>query len=92
MRRFFLKSIPENNTFELPEEESKHMIRVLRMNVGETCILLDGKGQIVEVQINDAHPKRCGVSVLSREQKTLLKIATAWSGWLKKLWKLAQQN
>lgn len=70
MRRFFLKSIPENNTFELPEEESKHMIRVLRMHVGDTCVLLDGKGQLVEVLINDAHPKRCGVSVLSREQKT----------------------
>jgi 16S rRNA (uracil1498-N3)-methyltransferase len=70
MRRFFLKHIPENQSFELPEEESKHMIRVLRMNVGDTCVLLDGKGQLVEVEINDAHPKRCGVTVLSREQKT----------------------
>ncbi len=70
MRRFFLKHIPENQSFELPEEESKHMIRVLRMNVGDTCVLLDGKGQLVDVQINDAHPKRCGVTVLSREQKT----------------------
>lgn len=69
MRRFFLASIPTTPNFELPEEESKHIVRVLRMQEGEAFLLLDGKGLLLTVKIVAAHPKRCGVEVVSREQK-----------------------
>lgn len=69
MRRFFLTTIPNQPVFELPEEESKHMIRVLRMQTGDQSLLLDGKGALVTVEITDPHPKRCEVKVVHREQK-----------------------
>lgn len=70
MRRFFIPSIPSTSEFDLPEEESKHMIRVLRMQIGEVCLLLDGKGALVEVSILTDHPKKCRVVVLNRKQLT----------------------
>jgi 16S rRNA (uracil1498-N3)-methyltransferase len=69
MRRFFLATIPNQPVFELPEEESKHMVRVLRMQVGDQSLLLDGKGLLVTVEICNPHPKRCEVKVLHREEK-----------------------
>jgi len=45
------------------EDESKHAIRVLRMNLGETIYLIDGKGNFFEAVISDAHPKRCKILV-----------------------------
>jgi 16S rRNA (uracil1498-N3)-methyltransferase len=68
MRRFFIPTIPDTPTFDLPEEESKHMIRVLRMQVNEPCLLLNGKGALVEVVIENDHPKKCGVRVVKRTQ------------------------
>ena len=29
---------------ELPEEEAKHALKVLRLNVGDNIVLIDGKG------------------------------------------------
>ena len=71
MRRFFLATIPDTLTFQLPEEESKHIVRVLRMQEQDEMLLLDGKGVIVKAVITDPHPKRCAVNVLSREHKQL---------------------
>ncbi len=69
MRRFFLLQIPDSQTFHLPEEESKHIVRVLRSEVGDRFLLLDGKGLIVTAEITDAHPKKCQVKVVSKETK-----------------------
>lgn len=69
MRRFFLPEIPEQAVFQLPEDESKHMVRVLRMEQDDELLLLNGKGLIVTAKITDPHPKRCEVQVLNREQK-----------------------
>jgi 16S rRNA (uracil1498-N3)-methyltransferase len=67
MRRFFLLQIPGSDTFHLPEEESKHIVRVLRSENGDQFLLLDGKGLIVTAEIVDAHPKKCLVKVVSKE-------------------------
>ncbi|HLP53780.1 MAG TPA: RsmE family RNA methyltransferase [Fluviicola sp.] len=69
MRRFFLSAIPETTRFHLPEEESKHIVRVLRMTVGEELLLLDGKGKLLTARIMEDHPKRCLVESVSVEQK-----------------------
>lgn len=69
MRRFFLLHIPDSETFHLPEEESKHVIRVLRYEQGDQFLLLDGKGLIVTAEVVDAHPKKCLVKVVSKELK-----------------------
>ena len=69
MRRFFLADIPQTERFQLPEEESKHIVRVLRMEEGATFLLLNGKGLLMTVQITEAHPKRCLVEVVEKVEK-----------------------
>ena len=54
-----------SNTFELDEKESKHSVRVLRLGPGDRIILVDGKGGWYEAVIEEAHPKRCHLKILS---------------------------
>lgn len=42
----------------LSEEESKHCVRVLRLQVGDGVQLIDGKGGLYSAEIHEAHPKR----------------------------------
>ncbi len=45
------------------EDESKHAIRVLRLNVGDAVHLVDGKGNLFEGVIEDPKPKKCKVLI-----------------------------
>lgn len=63
MRNFYLQHIPESSSFDMPEEESKHIIRVLRMKAGDQFILLNGVDKVLVVEIIEEHPKRCKVEV-----------------------------
>ncbi|MGN5955225.1 16S rRNA (uracil(1498)-N(3))-methyltransferase [Sphingobacterium lactis] len=66
MHLFFTPDIQaEQKQYQLSEEESKHAVRVLRMNVGDKVQLIDGRGGWYEAEINDAHPKRTQLAVLS---------------------------
>lgn len=49
--------------YTFTEDESKHAIRVLRLNLGEEVHLVDGKGNLYEAVIAETHPKRCKVLV-----------------------------
>lgn len=64
MRRFYLAEIPTTDLFDLPEEESKHIVRVLRMIEGEEFILQNGIDRLLKVSITLAHPKRCKVKLM----------------------------
>jgi len=66
MRRFYLAEIPTTDVFELPEEESKHIVRVLRMEEGEEFILQNGVDRLLKVSITLAHPKRCKVKLVEQ--------------------------
>lgn len=48
----------------LPEEASKHVVQVLRMENGEQVLLTDGLGNLLTAEITDAHKKRCSVRVV----------------------------
>ncbi|MFA6262184.1 MAG: RsmE family RNA methyltransferase [Bacteroidia bacterium] len=50
----------------LDEEESKHCIKVLRLREGDIIQLIDGKGQVADARIEDAHPKKCRLQITSR--------------------------
>ncbi|XOV67235.1 MAG: 16S rRNA (uracil(1498)-N(3))-methyltransferase [Fluviicola sp.] len=66
MRLFYDGNIAPNATsIQLTEEESKHMVRVLRYQVGDTVGMLNGKGHLFTCQIADAHPKRCMLNVIN---------------------------
>lgn len=49
---------------EMPEEESNHAVKVLRLTEGDEVVLIDGQGTFHKAQISRAHHKRCGVQIL----------------------------
>ncbi len=57
---------PEINSalYTLSEEESKHCIKVLRLQKDDVIYLVDGKGGFFKTRIVDEHPKRCTVEVV----------------------------
>jgi 16S rRNA (uracil1498-N3)-methyltransferase len=55
------------NTYTLDETESKHCIRVLRLEKGNEITLVDGRGGFFTAQIADPNPKRCVINVVRLE-------------------------
>lgn len=51
----------------LPEEESKHCVRVLRMSAGETIRITDGRGNLHTCRITQNDPRGCEAEVLHTE-------------------------
>lgn len=49
---------------EMPEEESNHAVKVLRLAEGDEVVLIDGKGTFHKALISRAHHKRCGVQIV----------------------------
>ncbi|GAB3309257.1 16S rRNA (uracil(1498)-N(3))-methyltransferase [Hymenobacter humi] len=54
-------------THTLPEDESKHAVRVLRLGVGDAVELLDGRGGRYAAAVADANPKRCQLRITHHE-------------------------
>ncbi len=65
MQLFFVENI-ESDLYTLPEDESKHCVRVLRKAEGDYIHLTDGCGTMAKARIVDAHPKRCQVEIEER--------------------------
>ena len=49
--------------------ESKHMIKVLRLNQGDRVQVVDGKGGFYEAEIINANPKKCVLSVIHTQRE-----------------------
>ena len=49
---------------ELPEEESHHCVKVLRLSEGAEILLADGVGTFYKAVISLAHPKHCAVEII----------------------------
>lgn len=58
MQVFFAPGIT-GNTWELDENESRHIIKVLRMKKGTPVKLIDGKGNLYEGIIEEPDIKKC---------------------------------
>jgi len=58
---------PTHSTYLLAEDESKHAVRVLRLGLGDTVALLDGRGGRYKAAVADANPKRCQLRVIHHE-------------------------
>lgn len=56
------------STGVLPETESGHCCRVLRMKEGDNIYVSDGKGHRYECTILDAHPKHTALEILTMEE------------------------
>ena len=51
-------------TYTLDETESKHCVRVLRLEKDDEITLVDGRGGFFTAEIADPNPKRCAVNVV----------------------------
>ena len=66
---FFYKEDLTNNALVLDEDTSKHVTGVLRMKVGESILMTDGKGTKATAVITDDHRKRCAVTIIQSEKE-----------------------
>lgn len=67
MIQFYIPDIDINPV--LPQAESGHCVRVLRMREGDELICVDGKGNRYVCRIADAHPKHVLLEVLKKEHQ-----------------------
>lgn len=67
MIRFYSPDIKE--TLTLPESDSGHCCRVLRMSEGDEIEIVDGKGNSFHCRISNAHPKHTIVEILSERKE-----------------------
>lgn len=73
MIQFFAPEIA--STLTLPESDSAHCVRVLRMTEGDDLQVVDGKGNIFHCRLALAHQKHAQVEILSCER-----IEPSWQG------------
>ena len=95
MQLFFDRYIT-SGSYQLPENESKHFIRVLRKSVGDQVMITNGSGSLFQAVITNIKGKSCFTEVTLVEEiaemspKLIMAIAPTkapigWNGFLKKL-------
>ncbi len=60
-----ISKLEKEVTFD--KEESRHLVKVLRMKEGDTFKITNGKGSFFSAEIISANPKGCLVKILSEE-------------------------
>ncbi len=71
MQLFYNSEINENTTqFSFSKEESKHIVKVLRKQVGDTMHITNGKGWLFTAEITLAGLKNCMAIVVSKIHRT----------------------
>ncbi len=63
MHIFYIPGI-DGNEILMNEVESKHAIRVLRLNQGDKVKIADGAGNFYTAEITEPNPKKCKLSVI----------------------------
>ncbi|MDZ7647927.1 MAG: 16S rRNA (uracil(1498)-N(3))-methyltransferase [Cytophagales bacterium] len=66
MNLFYQPAIT-NGVHHLDEVESKHAVRVLRLNVGDELQLTDGVGSFYKAKMTEADPKKCAFTIIEKE-------------------------
>lgn len=67
MHLFYTPDIKET-TYTLNEQESKHCIKVLRLNEADKINLIDGIGNFYVAEITHPHQKKCRIKVLEKTE------------------------
>lgn len=75
IRFFYVPDAAEAN--QLPEEEAQHCIRVLRLQIGDEIMLMDGAGTFYKAEIVNVQSKKCFYQIVETEPQ-----AKEWGGWL----------
>lgn len=55
----------------LPESDSQHAVRVLRMRDGDELLAVDGRSSVMHCRILEAHPRHTAVEILHTEVEIL---------------------
>jgi 16S rRNA (uracil1498-N3)-methyltransferase len=61
MALFYVPNLASGNV--LPEEESQHAVKVLRLQVGDAIVVVDGVGGFYNARITNPHHKHCGFEI-----------------------------
>ena len=70
MQLFFNPDISENTTqFTFEREESKHIVKVLRKNIGDTLYITNGKGWLFIAEISMSNINKCTAKIISQKQQ-----------------------
>ncbi len=70
MQLFYNPDISENTTqFTFPKDESKHIVKVLRKNIGDTLHITNGKGWLFQAEVALPNINKCLVSIISKEEQ-----------------------
>lgn len=78
MQLFYNPNISDSDSYRnakevtFDKEESRHIIKVLRMKEGDSFKITNGKGSFFNAEIVNANPKGCLVKILSEETQTPL--------------------
>ncbi|WP_406683539.1 16S rRNA (uracil(1498)-N(3))-methyltransferase [Seonamhaeicola sp. MEBiC1930] len=71
MQLFYNPDINETTEqFTFPKNESKHIIKVLRKNTGDTLHITNGKGWLFKAEVSLPNINKCLVNIISKEQKS----------------------
>ena len=65
IRYFYVPQASSVN--ELPEEEAKHAVKVLRLQAGDTIHIVDGEGGLFEAEVTMASGRHCMYNIISTE-------------------------
>jgi 16S rRNA (uracil1498-N3)-methyltransferase len=57
---------PDATSCLLDPEESRHCVKVLRLRVGDTLYLTDGRGHLIEGRLTGTRPDQCVVGIISK--------------------------
>jgi len=68
MHLFYTPDLNES-IYTLDEIESKHCIKVLRLNSGDFIYLIDGTGGYYKARIVDPNPKKCSVEIIETKKE-----------------------
>lgn len=75
IRFFYVPDAARSN--QLPEDEAQHCVRVLRLQIGDEIMLMDGAGTFYKAEIVNVQSKKCFYQITEEQHQP-----KEWSGWL----------
>jgi 16S rRNA (uracil1498-N3)-methyltransferase len=61
LQRYYCEYWQKQGIFSLEEEESRHVVQVLRHKAGDLLHIIDGKGSLILAKIVEANKKNCSL-------------------------------
>ena len=69
MDQFFYSTQIYDDSIILPEDEALHALKVLRKNIGDMIMVVDGKGGLYETCIESDNIQNCRLNILSVDKE-----------------------